>query len=123
MAKDDFLGKLTGSQERAQLMRVFLFNQSEAFTLAALTKRAGVSLQAVRREVKKLEALGIARKGKPGGRLMKLAVVKVAGKKKPQREAAFSTPEFRCRLTIQDKLIRDTLDFPHLVLWDRARLL
>ena len=211
MAKDDFLGKLTGSQERAQLMRVFLFNQSEAFTLAALTKRAGVSLQAVRREVKKLEALGIARKGKPGGRLMKLAVVKVAGKKKPQKEdawqtnldfkhlrpltafiheispvrydniidvlkkscrisavilsgsfmgdatrpadlivaadplnerrldsairalepafgreiryAAFSTPEFRYRLTIQDKLIRDTLDFPHLVLLDRTRLL
>ncbi len=39
------------------------------------------------------------------------------------RFAAFSTPEFRYRLTIQDRLIRDTLDFPHLVLLDRTRLL
>ncbi|HUO56374.1 MAG TPA: hypothetical protein VMU27_03000 [Candidatus Paceibacterota bacterium] len=39
------------------------------------------------------------------------------------RYAAFSTPEFRYRLTIQDRLIRDTLDFPHLVLLDRTRLL
>lgn len=39
------------------------------------------------------------------------------------RYAAFSTPEFRYRLTIQDRLIRDTLDFPHVVLLDRTRLL
>ncbi len=39
------------------------------------------------------------------------------------RYAAFSTPEFRYRLTIQDRLIRDTLDFPHRVLIDRTRLL
>lgn len=39
------------------------------------------------------------------------------------RYAVFTTPEFRYRLTIQDKLLRDTLDFPHLVLLDRAQLL
>lgn len=39
------------------------------------------------------------------------------------RYAVFSTPEFRYRLTIQDRLIRDTLDYPHLVLLDKARLL
>ncbi|OGG55891.1 hypothetical protein A3D71_03415 [Candidatus Kaiserbacteria bacterium RIFCSPHIGHO2_02_FULL_55_20] len=39
------------------------------------------------------------------------------------RYAAFSGPEFRYRLTIQDRLMRDTLDFPHLVLLDKARLL
>lgn len=39
------------------------------------------------------------------------------------RYAAFSTPEFRYRLTIQDRLIRDTLDYPHLVLLDKAQLL
>lgn len=39
------------------------------------------------------------------------------------RYAAFTTPEFRYRLTIQDRLIRDTLDFPHMVLMDRTRLL
>lgn len=39
------------------------------------------------------------------------------------RYAAFTTPEFRYRLTIQDKLIRDTLDFPHVVLFDKTRML
>lgn len=39
------------------------------------------------------------------------------------RYAAFSTPEFRYRLTVQDRLIRDTLDFPHLVLMDKSRML
>ena len=39
------------------------------------------------------------------------------------RYAVFSTPEFRYRLMIQDRLLRDTLDFPHLVLLDRSRLL
>lgn len=39
------------------------------------------------------------------------------------RYAAFSTPEFRYRLTVQDRLIRDTLDFPHVVLLDKTRLL
>ncbi|MBM3261521.1 hypothetical protein FJY93_03825 [Candidatus Kaiserbacteria bacterium] len=39
------------------------------------------------------------------------------------RYAAFSTPEFRYRLTIQDRLIRDTLDYPHTVLLDRGHLL
>jgi DNA-binding Lrp family transcriptional regulator len=39
------------------------------------------------------------------------------------RYAAFTTPEFRYRLTVQDRLIRDTLDYPHLVLLDRTRML
>jgi DNA-binding Lrp family transcriptional regulator len=39
------------------------------------------------------------------------------------RYAAFSTPEFRYRMTIEDRLLRDTLDFPHLVLLDKTRLL
>jgi hypothetical protein len=39
------------------------------------------------------------------------------------RYAAFTTPEFRYRMTIQDRLLRDTLDFPHLVLLDKTRLL
>ena len=39
------------------------------------------------------------------------------------RYASFLTPEFQYRLTIQDRLIRDTLDYPHLVLFDRARML
>ncbi len=39
------------------------------------------------------------------------------------RYAAFTTPEFRYRLTVQDRLIRDTLDYPHLVLTDKQQLL
>ena len=39
------------------------------------------------------------------------------------RYASFSTTEFSYRLTIQDRLIRDTLDYPHMVLLDRAHLL
>ena len=39
------------------------------------------------------------------------------------RYAFFSTPEFRYRLTIQDRLIRDTLDYPHIVLLDKTRQL
>ncbi len=38
------------------------------------------------------------------------------------RYATFSTPEFRYRLTVQDRLIRDTLDFPHKVLVNRVGL-
>ena len=39
------------------------------------------------------------------------------------RYAAFSTPEFRYRITVKDRLIRDTLDYPHVVLLDKTRLL
>lgn len=39
------------------------------------------------------------------------------------RYAVFTTLEFRYRLTIQDRLIRDTLDYPHLVLLDKTGLL
>jgi DNA-binding Lrp family transcriptional regulator len=39
------------------------------------------------------------------------------------RYSAFSTPEFQYRMTIQDRLLRETLDFPHLVLLDKTRLL
>lgn len=39
------------------------------------------------------------------------------------RYAIFSTLEFRYRLTVQDRLIRETLDYPHHVLLDKTRLL
>jgi hypothetical protein len=39
------------------------------------------------------------------------------------RYAIFSTPEFRYRLTIHDKLIRDTLDYPHRVLLNKHNLI
>ncbi len=39
------------------------------------------------------------------------------------RYAVFSTPEFRYRLTVQDRLLRETLDYPHHILLDKTRLL
>jgi DNA-binding MarR family transcriptional regulator len=39
------------------------------------------------------------------------------------RYALFSTPEFRYRLTIHDKLIRDTLDYPHRLLLNKNNLI
>lgn len=38
------------------------------------------------------------------------------------RYATFTTPEFRYRLTVQDRLIREVLDFPHRVLLNRVGL-
>lgn len=39
------------------------------------------------------------------------------------RYAFFSIPELRYRLTIQDRLVRDTLDYPHLILLDKLQML
>ncbi len=39
------------------------------------------------------------------------------------RYAVLSTPEFRYRLTIQDRLLRDILDFPHRILVNRSGIL
>jgi hypothetical protein len=39
------------------------------------------------------------------------------------RYAAFSTPEFKYRLTTQDRLLREVLDYPHLILLDKTKLL
>ena len=38
------------------------------------------------------------------------------------RYVIFSTPEFRYRLTIHDKLLRDTLDYPHRLLLNKNNL-
>ena len=39
------------------------------------------------------------------------------------RYALLTTPEFRYRITVQDRLVRDVLDFPHRVLFDRTGIL
>lgn len=208
MAKDDFLGEFMGNPARARILRVFMFNPNESFTLPVLAKRAGVSLKATTREAKKLAEWGAVKKGKTVSivigntkrvikgkqrvdtwmvntdwkharalssfvhevspvryaaivgalkRTGRLSAVILSGSfmgddSRPAdllvaldslnerrveaaiktlepalgreiRYAAFSTPEFRYRMTVQDKLIRDTLDFPHLVLLDKTRLL
>lgn len=207
--KDDFLAKFIGSPARSQILRVFMFNPAEPFTLPALSKRAAVSSQAAAREIRALEAMNIVKKGRQMSitlangtkrvvsgrqkvytwtvnpefkhlravssfvhevspikyesivaslrRTGKVSAVILSGnfvgdETRPAdlivaldslnerrlesaiksleptigreiRYAAFSTPEFRYRMTIQDRLIRDTLDYPHLVLLDKTRLL
>lgn len=39
------------------------------------------------------------------------------------RYTVLSTPEFRYRMTINDKLLRDTLDYPHRILLDKKNLI
>ncbi len=205
---EDFLGKFVGGQNRAQLLRIFVFNQRESFTLAQASKRSGLSEKATKEEIKSLEQLDIIKEGKFTITLGNGTGRSVQGKQKEHtwifntqckyaaaiskfvyevspmrydnvvaalrrsgrptavilsgnfvgdptrpadlivaldvfnerrleqavkglepvygleiRYAAFSTPEFRYRLTVEDRLMRDTLDFPHLVLLDKTRLL
>ncbi len=205
---DDFLAVFMSSQARARVLRMFVLNQGEAFTLTHVAKRAGVSTGVARTEIRFLERAGIIKNGKvvlmlKGAdrqvtadkqeeetwafdpqcayatalsrfvhetspkeysklverlkRSGKLAVIVLSGAfmgdvSRPAdlllvadginegrleravrdlephygreiRYAVFTTPEFRYRLTIQDRLLRDTFDYPHLVLLDRARLL
>ena len=205
---DEFLAKLISSPLRAKVLRVFVFGQTQAFTLKQAAKRAGSSPRYMQKEINALEDLRVLKKAKlmitlangtsrpvtgkqkekawtlnldfkhslalskfvheispihhntvvaglrRGGRIATVilsgafvgdgtrpADLIVAGdyineRKLEQavrslerefgreiRYAAFSTPEFRYRMTIQDRLIRDTLDYPHLVLLDKTRLL
>lgn len=209
--KEDFLALFVDSSALARVLRAFIFDQSGVFSLAQVSKRAGVSAAMAKLEIQVLTKLGIikgrsiavtamptngakasekfARKFEkvwfidpdfkhlralsafvhevsPAQygvvldalkRIGKLGVVILSGtflgdasrpvdllvaaeglsegrlddavrKLEPMfgreiRYAAFSTPEFRYRLTVQDRLIRDTLDYPHTVLLDRGHLL
>lgn len=207
--KKDFLALFIDSHGLARVLRAFVFDHSNVFTLSQIARRAGVTLPTAELEVKELTRLGII-KGRsisltppsPKGRGSssarktekiwfldptfkharalsafvhevsppeydivldalkssgKLSVVILSGtflgdasrpvdllvagdgmsdtrvehavkKLEPVfgreiRYATFSTSEFRYRLTIQDRLMRDTLDFPHTVLLDRSSLL
>ncbi len=203
----DFLALFLGGQRRARVLRVFVFNQVDSFTVAQVAKRASVSSHVALEEMRALERAGIIKKGvfsiqvgerthriegkqkeqmwtldqecvharavssfvhevspahgesivaklKSSGRLSAvilsgvfmgdgtrpadLVIVADSHNEKrlerairdlePElgreiRYAVFSTPEFRYRLTVHDRLIRDTLDYPHLVLLDKAKLL
>lgn len=198
----DFLSELIGNPHTARILRALVFNENERFTLKKAGKRAGITPLAAGRELKALEKMGVAKRGKAStvdkksgrrktetawslnagfkhlraltafvreisplkheqilralkksGRLSTVVLSgsfmddlsrptdilvgcdelnerKLEGAMKALepvfgrelRYAAFSTPEFRYRLTIQDRLIRDTLDFPHIVLLDRSGL-
>lgn len=205
---EDFLGTLLGSSARAKVLRIFALNP-QVFTVAHISKRAGVSPRTAKTEIAQLERWGVIKKTKMGitlgegegrrtvsgkqkelmwafdqtfkhatalsrfvhetspvehkqilsglkraGRISTIVLsgVFVGDSSRPAdiviaadslnetkleaamkaiepqlgreiRYAALTTPEFRYRLTIQDRLLRETLDFPHLVLFDKTQLL
>jgi len=204
---EDFLSSLLENTNRARLLRLFVHNQPQVFTLAQVSKRAGVKPALATKELKALEKMEILKKAKFSIQVGKekraitgkqkeeawtfntdfryaLALSKFVHETAPVqhkailialkrsgrlstvvlsgafmgdptrpadllvaadalnesrlettirgfesalgreiRYATFTTPEFRYRLTIEDRLIRDTLDYPHVVLLDKTRLL
>ena len=204
---EDFLAICMGNAARARVLRAFVFNQGDTFTLALAAKRAGVSARIAEKEIRFLKRAELIKRGKfaidlkSGGRQVlagkqkvhtwtfnaqfkyaaalsrfvheispvrykrivdslkrigRLSAVILSGSfvgdtSRPAdmvvvsnvsdeakleravralepyygreiRYALFTLPEFRYRLTIQDRLIRDTIDYPHLVVFDRVGL-
>jgi len=58
----EILGKLLGSLARVKVMRLFLLNQSTAFTSKEISKRSRVSPTALRKELKLLTSIGFIKK-------------------------------------------------------------
>lgn len=188
----DPLARLFGSNALLKLLRLFLFNEDQAFTLADAALRSKTPKDVARRELNLLISAGIVKKraGKGGAvhvanprfahyaalqnflratttlsdadmisalkraGTMRLIVLSgmftgavdtkvdllVVGDRIDERSletnihkleaelgrelryASFSTEEFRYRAGVYDRLIRDTLDYPHKVLLDKIGL-
>lgn len=188
----DPLAKLLGSNTLLKLLRLFLFNDDESFTMADAAARTKSPKDSARSELNLLLSAGVVKKraGKGGSvftanpkfphyaalqNFMRatsmisdadmLAALKRAGALRlvvlsgmftgavdtqvdllvvgdrldekvletnvhkleaelgrELRYAAFSTEEFRYRVGVYDRLIRDALDYPHKVLFDKIGL-
>src|SRR5689334_11359760 len=68
------LEQLFGSKTRAQLLRTFLQNPEVAFFVRELTRKLDVQINAIRHELRNLEALGL------------IETVSVEGVKMPQKK-------------------------------------
>lgn len=188
----DSLSRLFGSPARLKLLRLFLLNSNDVFTVADVAIRARIGKEAVRREVAALvaakvlkkrgsgpsasyttdtrfthhEALkgflratsvlpdsaiveGLRRAGAPRliilsglftGSLEPKADILIVGDNLDERAlslairaleaelgrelryASFATPEFRYRMGVYDRLLRDILDYPHRAIVDKLGL-
>ena len=188
----ELLAKLFGSSARLKTLRLFVFNQEAAFTLAEVAQRKKLSKPAARREVAELLSSGLLRKrgGQAVGRYQAnprfehlaaldtfirettsvrpqdiLARLKRVGSLRlvalsgfftgilePKidllvvgdnleerslvlvvrsleaelgreiRYASFATQDFRYRLGVYDRLLRDVFDYPHRLLIDKIGL-
>ena len=186
------LGKLLGGRDRLKMLRLFVFNQESAYTLAEMSERTKLSKEAARRELADLLGAGLLRrKGarspaeyqvnprfeylgpltefirettsvqpariiaacKRAGTIRLIALSGFfTGILEPQvdllvvgdnlderalhssvraleaelgreiRYAAFPTADFRYRLGVYDRLLRDVFDYPHRLLVDRIGL-
>jgi multisubunit Na+/H+ antiporter MnhG subunit len=187
----DALQKLFGSGARVKLLRLFLFNPKQSFTIADAAARARVSEAEARAEVALFERIGLIEKGKRGngiryvlsgsfeyvaalqnlllnaperskdiytrvrdaggikflsisgiflgdwdGRLDLFIVGDRMNERKLKdrirgleselgkeiRYARLSTEDFLYRLNMNDKLVRDVLDYPHTIIVDKLNI-
>lgn len=58
----DVLEKIFGSAAKVKIMRLFLFNSQSVFNVSDISKRTKVKKDTVRREVAKLEKIGLIKK-------------------------------------------------------------
>jgi hypothetical protein len=83
----DILAKLFGSAERVRILRLFLLNPEDVFSLKEVGKRAKVSASRGRREIKLLSQIGfITKKTRFGDLKPKDNNRKVAGKKRARKK-------------------------------------
>lgn len=187
----DTLEKLFGSSVRVKLLRLFLFNPKQSFTVAEASVRARAGDAAVRKEVGALHRVGVVSARRAGKAVrfianprfshavplrelllntqareadlvrrlrsvgsVRLIVISgvflgewessldllVVGDKVSERNmrermrsleaelgreiryALFATQDFFYRFNMSDKLLRDMLDYPHTILFDRLNI-
>lgn len=186
---DEALGKLFGSHARVKLLRLFLFNEQESFSVQDAGFRAKLSKEAARKEIRSLVDAKVLRKKVAKGKTTYLANARfphyealrtflrtttgvtddnintllkksgslrlitlsglftgvpepgidilVVGDKLDERTlstsvhaleaelgrelryACFSTEDFRYRVGVYDRLVRDVFDYPHRIIFDR----
>ena len=64
MKSKDFLAELIGDTARARLLRIFIFNDAESFTLVLAAKRAGITPRIASRALRELEHIAAITRGK-----------------------------------------------------------
>ncbi len=64
----DPLSKLFGTSARVKLLRLFLFNSRQSFTLPEAAQRARTTLLETRRELRLFQSVDLIVRGKKGGR-------------------------------------------------------
>src|SRR5436305_1589844 len=88
---DDFLGLFMANPVRAKILRLFVFNQSESFTMGRLVQRAGTTHKVAERELNVLLKWGLIKKGKFALTLKSGKVVK-GDQKEPTWKINLSNP-------------------------------